>query len=415
MSFFRKKVYACAGFYTVSLGTGRKEFHPKKPRPGIEHYIKEAGLGSIDQIKNPEHIDEGVIGNFVAARFCHQGNLSGFFPMVHPTFQYKPCMRVEGACDSGGLALVASVKTILADVADVVLCIGVEVQNTVKAVYGADFLAAAGWYSGERKKGHTYFFPDQFSQRAGACFEKFGVEKTRAGMAQWYVNAMENARKNPKAQEYHNTSSDLYAVGMTSPNPKAFCEHINVFDCSKVSDGGAALIFASEEGLKKIGLEKKDAAEVVAYAQVQDNLTTPPPDLTKLTTCEIAAKRAYERAGIKPKELGVLEVHDCFTIAGLLAVEAAGLAGHGHGADFVKDGNTKLDGTIPTNTSGGLVGYGHPTGATGVRQAVDVVHQLCGKAGEYQVRIDPSKPYGMLSSMGGNDKTVVAMVFRKTA
>jgi acetyl-CoA C-acetyltransferase/acetyl-CoA acyltransferase len=202
---------------------------------------------------------------------------------------------------------------------------------------------------------------------------------------------------------------------MISPNPKAFCEHISVFDCSKVSDGGAALIFASEEGLKKIGVSKKDAAEVVAYAQVQDNLTTPPPDLTKLTTCEIAAKRAYERAGIKPKELGVLEVHDCFTIAGLLAVEAAGFAGHGQGADFVKAGNTKLDGTIPTNTSGGLVGYGHPTGATGVRQAVDLVHQLCGKAGEYQVRIDSSKPYGMLSSMGGNDKTVVAMVFRKTA
>lgn len=414
MSFFRKKIYACAGFYTVSLGTGRKEFHPKKPRPGIEHYIKEAGLGSINQTKNPEHIDEGVIGNFVAARFCHQGNLGGFFPMVHETFQYKPCMRVEGACDSGGLALVASVKTILAELADVVLCIGVEVQNTVKAIYGADFLAAAGWYSGERKNGHTYFFPDQFSQRAGACFEKFGMKRMREGMAQWYVNAIENARKNPKAQEYHNTSPDLYGVGMTSPNPKAFCEHINVFDCSKVSDGGAALMFASEEGLKKIGVDKKDAAEVVAYAQVQDNLTTPPPDLTKLTTCGIAAKRACERAGIKPKDLGVLDVHDCFTIAGLLAIEAAGFAGYGEGADFVKEGNTKLNGSIPTNTSGGLVGYGHPTGATGVRQAVDVVHQLCGKAGDYQVRIDASHPYGMLSSMGGNDKTVVAMVFRKT-
>jgi len=414
MSFFRKKVYACAGFYTISLGTGRKEFHPKKPRPGIEHYIKEAGLGAIEQVRNPEHIDEGTIGNFIASRFCHQGNLGGFFPMVHPTFQYKPCMRVEGACDSGGLALVASVKTILADIADAVLCIGVEVQNTVKAMYGADYLAAAGWYAGERKNGHAYFFPDQFAQRAGACYEKFGYDKVRPGMAQWYVNAIENARKNPKAQEYHNTGSDLYGTGMTSPNPKAFCEHINVFDCSKVSDGAAALIFASEEGLKKIGVDKKDAAEVVSYAQVQDNLTTPPPDLTKLTTCEIAAKRVYERAGIQPGELGVLEVHDCFTVAGLLAVEAAGFAGYGEGADFVKEGNTKLDGSIPTNTSGGLVGYGHPTGATGVRQAVDVMHQLSGRAGEYQMTNRSGRAYGMLSSMGGNDKTVVAMVFKKT-
>jgi len=413
MSFFRKKVYACAGFYTVSLGTGRKEFHPKKPRPGIEHYIKEAGLGVIEQIETPEHIDEGVIGNFIASRFCHQGNLGGFFPMVHPTFQYKPCMRVEGACDSGGLALVASVKTVLADLADVVLCLGVEVQNTVKAMYGADYLAAAGWYAGERKEGHAYFFPDQFSRRAGACFEKYGHDRMRPGMAQWYVNAIENARKNPKAQEYHNSNTDLYGTGMTSPSPKAFCEYINVFDCSKVSDGAAGLIFATEQGLEKIGVSKKDAVEVIAYAQVQDNLTTPPPDLTKLSTCEIAARRAYERAGIKPSELGVLEVHDCFTVAGLLAIEAAGVAGLGEGADFVKGGNTKLDGAIPTNTSGGLVGYGHPTGATGVRQAVDIVHQLSGKAGDYQVKIRPDRPYGMLSSMGGNDKTVVAMIFRQ--
>ncbi|KPJ74313.1 3-ketoacyl-CoA thiolase, partial [candidate division TA06 bacterium DG_78] len=314
MPFFRKKIYACAGFNTISLGTGRKEFHPKKPRPGIEYYIKEAGLGSIAQIKNPENIDEGVIGNFVAERFCYQGDLGGFLPMVHETFRYKPCVRVEGACDSGGLALVNAIKTILADLADVVLTIGVEVQNSVKAIYGADYLAAAGWFSGERKKGHAYFFPDQFSQRAGACFEKFGHEKIRKGMSQWYVNAVENARKNPKAQEYHNKNADLFATGMTQPNPKVFCEHINVFDCSKVSDGGSALIFVSEQGLEQIGIDKKDAVEVIAYSQVQDDLTKPPPDFTKLTTCEIAAKRAYERAAIKSENLSVLEVHDCFTI-----------------------------------------------------------------------------------------------------
>jgi acetyl-CoA acetyltransferase len=415
MSFFRKKVYACAGYYTVSLGTGRKEFHPKKPRPGIEHYIKEAVLGSIAQIGAPEHIDEGVIGNFIAARFCHQGNLGGFFPMAHETFRYKPCMRVEGACDSGGLALVASLKTILADIADTVLCVGVEVQNSVKAIYGADYLAAAGWYAGERKEGHAYFFPDKFSQRAGACFDKFGFDHVRNGMAQWYTNAIENARKNPKAQEYHNANASLYDTGLAAPNPKVFCEHINVFDCSKVSDGGAALVFASEEGLKKLGVEKKDAVEVVSYAQVQDNITKAPPDLTKLTTCQIAAQRAYERAGIKPQDLSVLDVHDCFTIAGLLAIEAAGWAGYGEGAAFVKEGNTKRGGMIPTNTSGGLIGYGHPTGATGVRQAVDVVQQLSNKAGDYQVTIHGDRPYGMISSMGGDDKTVVAMIFRKNA
>ncbi|MEO0225441.1 MAG: 3-ketoacyl-CoA thiolase [candidate division WOR-3 bacterium] len=333
--------------------------------------------------------------------------------MVHETFQYKPCIRVEGACDSGGLALVTAIKTLLSDLADVVLCIGVEVQNTVKAVYGADYLAAAGWYAGERKQGHAYFFPDQFSKRAGAYIQKFGEERVRAGMAQWYVNAIENARRNPKAQEYHNTNPDLFTTALTRPDPKNFCEFINPYDCSKVSDGGSAIIFATEEGLKKIGIEYRDAVEVVAYAQVQDNITTPPPDLTRLKTCAIAAQRAYERAQIRPKDLSVLEVHDCFTIAGLMAIEAAGLAEYGEGADFVKEGKTKSNGIIPTNTTGGLIGYGHPVGATGVRQAVDILHQLTGKAGDCQVKIDPDRPYGMLSSMGGNDKTVVVMILKK--
>jgi acetyl-CoA C-acetyltransferase/acetyl-CoA acyltransferase len=174
------------------------------------------------------------------------------------------------------------------------------------------------------------------------------------------------------------------------------------------------MIFASEEGLKKIGVDRKDAAEVIAYAQVQDNLTTPPKDLTRLSTCAVAAERVFERAAIKASELSVFELHDCFTIAGVLAIEAAGFADYGEGADFVKDGQTKLTGAIPVNTTGGLIGYGHPTGATGVRQAVDVVNQLVDKADGCQVKIDANRPYGMLSSMGGNDKTVVAMIFRKT-
>ena len=101
MSFFRKKIYATAGYYTVSLGQGRKEFRPKDSRPGIEHYIKEAGQGSIAQVANPEAIDEGVMANFMMARYNRQGNRPGFFPMIHPSFKYKPSTGVEGACDSG--------------------------------------------------------------------------------------------------------------------------------------------------------------------------------------------------------------------------------------------------------------------------------------------------------------------------
>ncbi len=412
MGFLRKKNYATAGYNTMSMGHGRKEFKPKEKRPGLEHYIEKAGQGTLAQIKNPEAIDEGVITNFMMGRYNRQGNRPGFFPMIHPSFRYKPATGTEGACDSGGLGLVVAVKTILADVADVVMVVGVEVQTTVKAVYGADYLAGAGWYH-DRKHGHAHFFPGQFSDRAGVCFEKFGKDKIRDGMAWWYARAIENARRNPKAQEYHNTIKDLYAAAMTPPNPKVFCDNINVYHCSKVSDGGTALIFASEEGLKKLGVDKKDAAELVSWGQSEDDITNPQPDLTRMMASTKAASLAYERAGLSKKDIGVLEVHDCFAIAGLLMMEATGFAGYGEGADFVTAGKTKKDGEIPTNATGGLIGYGHPVGATGVRQAVDVVHQLTGKAYDCQVSIDSNRPYGMMVSMGGNDITVVSMIFKK--
>ncbi len=415
MKSFSKKIFVTAGYNTVSLGSGRKEFHPKEPRPGIEHYIKEAGQGALAQINDPANIDEGVITNFMMGRYNRQGNRPGFFPMIDPALRYKPATGVEGACGSGGLGLTVACKTILADLADTVLVVGFEVQNTVKAVYGADYLAGAGWYAGERKQGHAHFFPAQFSDRAGACFEKFGKEKVRGGMAHWYVQAIENARRNPKAQEYHNSTKDLYATAMTPPNPKVFCEHINVYDCSKVSDAGNALIFASEEGLKKLGVSKKDAAEVISWGQCEDDITKPPPDLTKLTTSEKAVKLAYEGAGVSIDDIGVLEVHDCFSISGVLAMEAVGAAGYGEGANFVKEGRTHIDAELPTNATGGLMGYGHPVGASGVRQAVDILHQLTGKAGDCQVKIGSDRPYGMTISMGGSDKTVVAMVFRKAS
>ena len=415
MKKLRKPVYACAGYNTISFGSGRREFHPKKPRPGLEEYISEAGKGVIEQINDVNNIDEGVIGNFMAARFNRQGNLPGFIPFIDPALEYKPCTRTEGACGSGGLALYTAIKSVLSEVSDVVLTMGVEVQNTVKAIYGADILAGAGHYKSQRKDGAAYFFPGQFSDRAGACYEKFGYDYVRTGMAHWYANAVTNARRNPKAQEYHNTIEDLVAAGMTRPNPKVFCEHINVYDCSKVSDGCSALIFTSEEGLEKIGIDKKDAVEVVGIGQSQADVTKLPEDKTRLATTRKSVEKAYEMAGIGPKDLGFLEVHDCFTIGGLQHLEATGAVGYGEAAGFVAEGKIARDGEMPTNATGGLVGFGHYTGGTGVRQAVDCLHQLTGKAGDCQVEIKPDRPYGLLISMGGNDRTVTCMIFKRTS
>lgn len=401
-----------AGYNTISLGSGRKEFNPRTERPGLEHYLKEAGQGVITQLGGAQNIDESAISNFMSARFNKQAHLGAFAPMIDKGLRYKPSISVEGACASGGLALISGMKSILAGTADSVLCIGVEVQNTVKAIYGADILAGAGWFN-RRKDGHAYFFPGQFSDRAGAYYEKFGRENARKGFARWYRNAIENARLCPTAQEHQNKVTDLEALALTEPNPRSFTDYLNVFDCSKVSDGASGIAVLNEEGLKRAGIAHVDAVEIVGWGHAVDNITEDPPQLTVLTTMREAIRQALKSSEITIDQLATVELHDCFTIAGILAVEALGFAAHGEGATFVTAGNTARDGKIPMNTTGGLIGWGHPTGGTGVHMAVTIWEQLTGKAGLNQIKIDPSRPYGITINMGGDDKTVIAIVYKR--
>lgn len=413
MKKLRKKVYIVAGYNTISMGSGRSEFNPQKKHPDLEYYIKSAGEGVIAQINDAKNIDEGVIGNFMAARFNKQANLPGFIPYIDEKLQWKPAVSVEGACGSGGLALMTGLKSVLAETADTVLVIGVEVQNTMKALYGADILACADWYK-KRKEGHAFFFPGLFSKRAGFYYEKYGKEYARDGMKRWFVNAIENARLCETAQEYENKVPDLYALyDKFKLNKETFVDHLSVLDCSKVSDGASALIMTSDEGLEKLNIDKKDAVEIVGWAQVERNITYDPPDYTELTTIKKAAKEALDSAKISINDLGTIEIHDCFSIAGILGVEALGFAKPGQGAKFVADGNTARSGKIPINTTGGLIGWGHPTGATGVHQAVTIWEQLTGKAGLAQIKIKPETPYGMTINMGGNDVTVVAIIYKR--
>lgn len=408
----KRKVYMVAGYNTIALGTGRKEFNPKKERPGLEEYIKEAGQGTLKQIGGAQNVDECVIGNFMAARFNRQANLAAFFPFVDEGLRYKPAIRVEGACATGGLALMSGIKSVLAETAEVVLVIGVEVQNTVKAIYCADYLAGAGWFK-NRKTGHAYFFPGQFSDRAGAYFEKYGRENTRKAFARWFRNAIENSRLSPTAQEYHNTVKDLEALAMMEPNGKSFVDHLNVFDCSKVSDGASAIAIVSEEGLKRCGIPVSQAIEVLGWGQIEEDITKPPVDPTELSTTKEAVKKALASAGITKDQIGTAEIHDCFTIAGLLCMEAIGFAEKGKGAEYILEGNTARDGKVPVNTTGGLIGWGHPTGGTGVHQAVTILEQLTGTAGEAQVTIPADRPYGLTVNMGGDDKTLVSIVYKR--
>jgi len=409
----RKKVYMTAGANTISMGTGRKEFNPRKERPGLENYISEAGQSVLRQTADKDAIDESYIGNFMSACFNKQGHLGGFMATVDTSLEFKPSLSVEGACASGGLALISGIRSLLAETAEVALVLGVEVQNTVKAVYGADILAYAGWFQ-NRKKGHAYFFPGQFSDRAGVYYQRYGQEEARKGMGRWYVNAIENARLDSTAQEYHNDVKDLESLyHKTQLNGKTFVDNLNLFDCSKVSDGASGIIIATEEGLKKIGIAKSYAVEIIGFAQLTRNITSDPPDPAELTTIKKTAEKALKMAGVGIHQIGTIETHDCFSIAGLLAVEALGLAPVGKGAAYVAEGNTSRTGFMPMNTTGGLIGWGHPTGATGVHQAVTIWQQLTGNAGPAQINISSDRPYGLSLNMGGDDVTAVAIVYRR--
>lgn len=409
MNPFRKKVYVAAGYNTLFLGSGREEFDPSKPLRSFEEYLKEAAEGTSAQMQKAE-FDEGVIGSFMSGRFLKQANLPGFLPFVLPQLYGKPCTAIEGACGTGGRAIAMAVRSVLSDLADSVFVLGFEMQNTMKSIYGADVLAGAAYYRKERKEGFAYFFPGIFAQRAGAYYEKYGEETTRQAMAKWYELSILNARKNPKAQEYQNKSDNLFALGMTPPNASRFVPYLNFYDCSKVSDGASSLVILSEEGLKKCGIDKDHAVEIIGLGEAEADITLPPQDLTSLTTSGIAVHKALSQAGIAKESIGILELHDCFTITGLLALEAIGYAEKGKAYSYILEGNTGPDSVRPVNLSGGLGGFGHPTGATGVRQMVDLLNQLTNKA-DNQVKV--KEPFGMMISMGGNDKTVTSIIVKK--
>ena len=408
MSLLRKKIYVAAGYNTTYFGSGRKDFDPSKPMRGFESYLKETAEGTAAQLASP-NFDEGVIGSFMSGRFIKQANLPGFLPFMAPSLLGKPCTAVEGACGTGGRAIAIAARSVLAEMADTVFVAAFEIQNVVKSVYGADILAGASYYNGERKAGRAFFFPGIFAERAGAYYAKYGEDLSRRAMATWYEQSILNARKNPKAQEYENTTQDLIALGLTPPNPKQFVPYLNLYDCSKVSDGASSLVVLSEEGMQKLGIQANDVVEIVGIGEAEGDITASPTDATELSTTELAVKKALAQAGITKDDIAVLELHDCFTITALLALEAIGFADKGKAPRFILDGHTLPEGRIPTNLSGGLGGFGHPTGASGVRQMVDLLHQLTHKA-ENQINVQ--KPYGMMISMGGNDKTVTCIIVK---
>ena len=413
-----RKVFVVGGAHTPFIGKGHPDFiwkrHPDfgtRENPTLrEHLTQAVAQASAVTVVAPAAVDRAFVGNFVGELFVNQGHLGAALAGAHPDLAGKPSMRVEGACASGGLALSCGVDAIRAG-ANTVLVAGVEVQTTASARQGGDFLARAADYS--RQRGIDDFtFPALFAARTQAYMEAHGL--TEAELGHVAVKAYDNANRNPLAH-MHARKMTLDFAGAASDRNAQFLQnealkpYMKVTDCSQVSDGASALYLVSEEGLAALGLSRSDAIEVAGLGVSTASLYEDGDAVTLGTTAE-AACIAYGAADVRPDEVQVAEVHDCFTITELLMMEALGFAQPGQSAAMVMDGATGIDGTTPINTGGGLVGFGHPVGATGVKQVVEIWRQMKGRCGDYQVPNTPS--VGLTANMGGDDKTAVVGIFR---
>ena len=415
-SALRRRAFVLGGKITPFIGKGNPNFiskgHPefgKKENPTLDWYISEAVHGAFQETGVPaKNVDSSYIGNFTGELFCNQGHLGAAVIGVDSDLRFKPSMRVEGACASGGLAFMSGVRDIQAGL-DTVLVSGVEVQTTVSARQGAQYLAAASHFATQSKL-DDFVFPCLFARRMKAYRAEFGATEEAIGSIA--VKAYENANKNPLAHMHavKMTQEVASKAGPKNPNflsNENYKDYLKISDCSQVSDGGAALILVSEEGLRKLGKSPSDAIEVLAASHTTDDLYDEGNHF-KMDNTKEAARQVYSAAGITAKDIQVAEVHDCFSIAEILMYEALGFADYGKGWKLAASGETRLDGKIPVNTGGGLIGMGHPVGATGVKQILEVFKQMKGLAGDYQLSKRPE--FGLTANMGGNDRTTVCTI-----
>lgn len=416
-----RPVYLAAQAITPFIGKGSPHFIAEghadfgvKENPTLEDHI----ITVVRQLLHDNHLDpsliqRGYIGNFAGELFSKQGFLGAMLARADARLAGIGCARVEAACASGGVGIVNAIEGIQAGL-DVVLVVGAEVQTTVRAREGADYLARAAHYATERSI-DDFTFPALLTRRTRAYKDTYGL--TDRDLAHFAVKAYANANRNPLAHmhtvkmtlEQAATASDKNPNFLKNPELKP---HLKMSDCSQVSDGAAAIIIASEEGLRKLGRPQEACIQLKSYGFCTNPLGEV-KDLLRLDTAAAATAEAMRDAAITPQDIQVAEVHDCFTIAELMMYEAIGLAEPGKGVDLVLSGRTSLEGDIPVNPGGGLVGFGHPVGATGVKQAAEIYRQMKGLCGDYQIQRELHT--GLTANMGGDDRTVVSLVLENVA
>lgn len=411
-----RDTYIAAVSLTPFLGKGHPDFiwkghadFGKRENPDLEGFLSLALRGLFEQGFDPSLVTRGYLGNFAGELFNQQGHLGALVSRVMPELGGVGIGRSEAACASGGVALMSAAEAVSAG-HDVVLVAGAECQTTVKARDGAEYLARAAHFASERSI-DEFTFPALFARRAKAYHEAHGMPYS--DLAYFTAKAMDNARKNPLAHMVANNWTLERAAGSGDANAHFLAnaelkESLKMSDCSQVTDGGAALLLVSEEGLKKLGVDRSKAIKLRSY-HLASNALGQVKDLLKMDSAAQAFEATFADAGVGVDDLGVAEVHDCFTIAELLMMEAMGVEKPGQGAEAVKSGKTLLTGKLPVNTGGGLVGFGHPVGATGVKQAAEIFRQMKGQCGDYQIANQPS--LGVMANMGGDDRTCFVGLF----
>lgn len=304
--------------------------------------------------------------------------------------------KVEGACASGGLAVHDAIEAIMSDLHETVLVVGVEKMTDAAPGKVMEGLMGAG-AEDERLSGLT--FPGLYALLAKAHMQKFGT--TKEHMAHVAVKNHYHASLNDKAQFPFEISIEKVMKSTKITDP------FTLFDASPISDGAAAVVLTSNK--KQVTRNKKNVYITGSSVATDTISLSQRESLLELKGTRLAAEKAFRQAGISVKDVDVVEVHDCFTIAEILAMEDLGFCKKGEGGEFIASGHTKLGNKMPVNTSGGLKACGHPVGATGVKQIVEITQQLQGRAGRKQVS---GAKVGVTHNVGGTGATVVVHVLQ---
>jgi acetyl-CoA acetyltransferase len=346
----------------------------------VPEIIKAAVAGACGEIQaDPSAIDVGSVGATCTYTLNQQGLLAGLMAAV-PGLGGKPIESVENACASGGQAILSVIYKLQLGLGEVGMAVGFEKMRDAEGKMDGKLIGQAlGVFSHpDERPGKVYIFPHIFAEVMADYMRTYGV--TERDLAHVSCASYANANSNPYAQmrKIKLTLDDCANVGDRN---KYIVEGLplKTYDCSQITDGYAALIVATEEGLKKLGVAKADCVQIAGFAQATDSLLRSDRDVLKADGAKTAMTNAYTMAGLTPADINVAEIHDCFTVMGAIGAEVIGKAPLGQGAKYWVDGRAAVTGECGINTSGGLIAKGHPIGATGIAMVGWSAWQLLGK------------------------------------